>query len=53
MIEGVHMPDSVDAVVDELEGWQRLAYTQLLSDIRTAAPFGEHIKWGNPYFEID
>jgi hypothetical protein len=53
LIEGAHMRDSVDAFVDGLEGWQRLAYTQLLSNIRTAAPFGENIKWGNPYFEID
>lgn len=47
------MAGSVDSFVDELEGWQRLSYARLLSDIRAAAPFGEHIKWGNPYFEID
>lgn len=47
------MTVSVDSFVEELEGWQRVSYTQLLSAIRAAAPFGEHIKWGNPYFEID
>lgn len=47
------MPDSVDAFVDNLDGWKRVAYTQILGDIRAAAPFGEHIKWANPYFEID
>ncbi|MDJ0356664.1 DUF1801 domain-containing protein [Paenarthrobacter sp. PH39-S1] len=47
------MPGSVDVFVEDLEGWQRLAYPRLLSDIRSAAPFVEHIKWGNPYFEID
>lgn len=47
------MSNSVDRFVDDLVGWQRVAYTQLLGGIRAAAPFGEHIKWGNPYFEID
>lgn len=47
------MNDTVDAFVCALDGWKRVALEQLVSDIRAIAPFGEHIKWGNPYFEID
>jgi hypothetical protein len=47
------MSESVDTFVENLEGWQRVTYTQLLREIRAATQFDEHIKWGNPYFEID
>jgi len=44
----------VDSFVAGLgEGWQRAACGQLLEDIRAAAPFGEHMKWRHPYFELD
>lgn len=47
------MPNPVDTFVEHLDGWQHPAYVQLLSEIRAAARFEEHIKWGNPYFDID
>jgi len=44
----------VDSFVTCLgQGWQRAACVQLLEDVRACAPFGEHVKWGNPYFELD
>jgi len=44
----------VDSFIAGLgEGWQRAACGQLLGDIRAAAPFGEHLKWRHPYFELD
>lgn len=50
--EDAHPKDSVESFAEQLDGWQRVSYAQLLSLIRATFPFGEHIKWGNPYFEI-
>lgn len=46
------MRTDVDRFVDSLgEDWQRQACAQLLEDVRASARLGEHIKWGNPYFD--
>ena len=45
--EGAPRTDSVQSFAERLDGWQRVSYAQLLSDIRATFPFGEHIKWGN------
>lgn len=45
--------NEVDSFVEALEGWQRQACRQLLDDVREADCFGEHIKWGHPYFDYD
>jgi hypothetical protein len=48
------MPGPIDGYVAALATpWQREACGWLLTDIRGIATFGEHIKWANPYFEID
>ncbi len=44
----------VDGFVAALrEDWQRRARMRLLEEIRAAAPFGEHIKWRHPYFDLE
>ena len=42
----------VDRFVDSLaQGWQREACARLLDDIRATPGLGEHLKWGQPYFD--
>ncbi|MEO7587372.1 MAG: DUF1801 domain-containing protein [Arachnia sp.] len=48
------MTTEIDAFIEALgEGWQRQACSRLLDDIRDVADLTEHIKWGNPYFDLD
>lgn len=48
------MTGDVDGFVAALhEDWQRRACRRLLKEIRAAAPFGKHIKWRHPYFDLE